>query len=239
MSIYTISDIHGCYDEFMALLEQIQFNPEHDTLYVLGDVVDRGEKPLDCLRYIMRTKNVHFLLGNHEDMMLAYYDDPSSAGAIRWYRNGYQTTLAQFNELSETERCKILAFIKKSPLYKTVKLKDRRYFLSHAGLDPSKSFNKQTSEDLTWSRKEFYSAKALDKYSVIFGHNITPFLRESMNEDKHDCSIWFDKTYSDKICIDGGCVYGGALIALRLDDEAVFYVKSSRGEQAAKMFFKS
>ena len=40
---YCISDIHGCYDEFMALLEKIAFNPAADTLYVLGDVIDRSD----------------------------------------------------------------------------------------------------------------------------------------------------------------------------------------------------
>ena len=39
--IYTISDIHGCYDKYQELLRTIHFSPD-DTLYVLGDVIDRG-----------------------------------------------------------------------------------------------------------------------------------------------------------------------------------------------------
>ena len=43
---YAISDIHGCYEEYIKLLEKINFS-EDDTLYILGDICDRGEKPMD------------------------------------------------------------------------------------------------------------------------------------------------------------------------------------------------
>ena len=61
--IYCISDIHGCYDEFMAVLEKIKFHST-DTLYVIGDAIDRGEKSIECINFIMRTPNVHFTIGN-------------------------------------------------------------------------------------------------------------------------------------------------------------------------------
>ncbi len=67
---YCISDIHGCYAEFMELLEQIKFDPEADTLYILGDAMDRGPRPIDCLEYIRKTPNIHYILGNHDVMML-------------------------------------------------------------------------------------------------------------------------------------------------------------------------
>lgn len=47
--IYIISDIHGCYDEYLELLKKIQFNDE-DELFVLGDVVDRGPQPVKVLK---------------------------------------------------------------------------------------------------------------------------------------------------------------------------------------------
>ena len=43
---YAISDIHGCYEEYIKLLEKIGFS-EYDTLYILGDICDRGEKPME------------------------------------------------------------------------------------------------------------------------------------------------------------------------------------------------
>ena len=66
--IYCISDIHGCYDEFTELLRKIDFSSD-DTLYVLGDAIDRGPESIKCLRYIMGASNIHLLMGNHEQMM--------------------------------------------------------------------------------------------------------------------------------------------------------------------------
>ena len=69
MSTYVLSDIHGEKDRFEAMLETIGFSQE-DTLYILGDVVDRGPDGISILRRIMNMPNVYMLLGNHEDMML-------------------------------------------------------------------------------------------------------------------------------------------------------------------------
>lgn len=49
---YVISDIHGCYDQFIELLDLIQLK-DSDTLYVLGDVVDRGPHPIKTLLKLM------------------------------------------------------------------------------------------------------------------------------------------------------------------------------------------
>ena len=46
--IYAVSDIHGCYRQYKEVLEKIAFSDE-DTLYVLGDVLDRGPEPLRVL----------------------------------------------------------------------------------------------------------------------------------------------------------------------------------------------
>ena len=63
---YIVSDIHGCYEQYLALLEKIHFF-EADELYVLGDVVDRGPEPIKVLQDMMKRPNVIFILGNHED----------------------------------------------------------------------------------------------------------------------------------------------------------------------------
>jgi serine/threonine protein phosphatase 1 len=63
---YVISDLHGCHTEFIELLDQIQFSPSNDALYILGDVIDRGDKNIDCLQFARKTPNVFLLMGNHE-----------------------------------------------------------------------------------------------------------------------------------------------------------------------------
>lgn len=52
MATYVISDIHGEYEKFMELLEEIELE-ENDTLYVLGDVLDRGEHPIKTVLKLM------------------------------------------------------------------------------------------------------------------------------------------------------------------------------------------
>ena len=64
---YAVSDIHGCYDKYIDLLRKISFGP-HDTLYVLGDVIDRGPDGFKILLDMAQRSNVINLLGNHEVM---------------------------------------------------------------------------------------------------------------------------------------------------------------------------
>ncbi len=51
MATYLIGDVHGCYDELIALLEQVEFNPDTDTLWLTGDPVARGPGSLEVLRF--------------------------------------------------------------------------------------------------------------------------------------------------------------------------------------------
>lgn len=66
---YVMSDIHGCYREYRKALKMIHFS-EEDTLYVLGDVVDRGPEPIRVLQDMMLRRNVFPIIGNHEYMAL-------------------------------------------------------------------------------------------------------------------------------------------------------------------------
>ncbi|VDZ96016.1 diadenosine tetraphosphatase [Salmonella enterica subsp. enterica] len=52
MATYLIGDVHGCYDELIALLQQVEFTPDTDTLWLTGDLVARGPGSLDVLRYV-------------------------------------------------------------------------------------------------------------------------------------------------------------------------------------------
>ena len=93
MAHYVLSDIHGEGDRFHRMLERIGFSSE-DTLYILGDVIDRGSDGIDLLREIMASPNMVMLLGNHEYMMLQYFRPGSTVmDAIRWNRNGNTPTL--------------------------------------------------------------------------------------------------------------------------------------------------
>ena len=69
IATYVMSDIHGQYDMFMELLATIELK-DTDTLYVLGDVLDRGLHPIKTLQQLMKMPNVICMVGNHELMAL-------------------------------------------------------------------------------------------------------------------------------------------------------------------------
>lgn len=221
--IYCVSDIHGCYEQLEQMLDKIGFSGE-DLLYILGDVVDRGESPVKCLSFAMNTKNVKMLMGNHEYMMLnALRHD---MGFDNWYgRNGGSVTLEQLNALEKGEAEKLLSFSAALPYFYELELNGRRFLLVHAGIRPELPLAEQSERDMVWLRDEFYREKALDGTTIIFGH--TPV--NHITEDGGSKQIWHDGRYGDKICIDCGCVYGGKLAALRLDDMAEFYIDGPEG----------
>ena len=67
--VYAISDVHGLYDKYIKMLDKIKFN-DSDTLYVLGDAIDRGPGPLKVLFDMHKRVNVIPLMGNHEYIAL-------------------------------------------------------------------------------------------------------------------------------------------------------------------------
>ena len=69
IATFVVSDIHGEYELFIRLLEEIQLK-ETDTLYVLGDILDRGPHPIQIILKLMEMSNVVCLTGNHELMAL-------------------------------------------------------------------------------------------------------------------------------------------------------------------------
>lgn len=80
MSIYAIGDLQGCYDEFRALLDKLQFDPEHDSLWLVGDLVNRGPRSLDCLRFVKSLdSSVICVLGNHDLHLLALAEGVGSS----------------------------------------------------------------------------------------------------------------------------------------------------------------
>ena len=66
---YVLSDIHGNLRRFESIMKQIDLQSD-DTMYVLGDVVDRYPDGIKILRRIMKMPNAKMLMGNHEYMML-------------------------------------------------------------------------------------------------------------------------------------------------------------------------
>ena len=79
MGIYAIGDLQGCYDPFRHLLDELDFDPDNDTLWLTGDLVNRGPKSLKTLRFVKSLgDSVITVLGNHDLHLLALH-----AGMVR------------------------------------------------------------------------------------------------------------------------------------------------------------
>lgn len=236
MSTYIISDLHGHYDEFLEMLRVIAFTDE-DMLYVLGDVVDRGPKPVTLLKDLMNRPNVVCLAGNHELMALEclnfllkevteenIYDlDEEMLGKLlNWQLNGSGTTLDEFAALSPEERDEVLDYLGEFDLYEEIELSGRKYLLIHAGLrnfEPDRPIEDYEPEELVWERPD-YDIPYFDDVTVVTGHTPTLFI-----ETEENIRPGFILKANNHIAIDCGCgIPGGRLACLRLDDQLEFYV---------------
>ena len=187
------------------MLELINFGDE-DTLYILGDVVDRGKYPIRTLLYIIEQPNMKMLLGNHEVLMLnSSYDKYYGC----WMNNGGEVTLDQYCKLNIDDKSRIEKYLKSLP--SVIELDE--YILVHAG------YTKEI-HDLDfciWAREDFLNRETGIDKTVIFGHTPTYF----MTREK-PMSIWYG---DERIGIDcGACFDGGRLGCLRLDDMKEFYI---------------
>lgn len=81
MSLYCIGDLQGCYAPFQRLLDKIAFSPSRDTLYILGDLVNRGSGSLEVLRSLSALgDSAQCLLGNHDLHLLAVWQGARKPG---------------------------------------------------------------------------------------------------------------------------------------------------------------
>lgn len=72
MATYFIGDIQGCFDELMLLLNKLNFDHRHDTLYLTGDLIGRGPDSLATLEFVTQHQNsIKTVLGNHDLHFLA------------------------------------------------------------------------------------------------------------------------------------------------------------------------
>jgi len=272
MATYAIGDIQGCYQSFQKLLKKIAFDPAKDTLWLVGDLINRGPKSLETLRFIIEhKKSIKCVLGNHDLHFLAV-----EAGVKRATRKDTFDELLGAKDLK-----KIVKWMRKQPLfYYDAPLNTA---MVHAGVPPQ--WNLQKVIEYAYEVSQcVQSENAVDFYQAMYGNTpdkwskslegmerlrvITNYLtrmrycrddgsldlteKVAVGKQSKELVPWFDvkrKTlgcdivfghwaslqgncYVDGVyALDTGCVWGGLLTALRLEDKKYFQVKS-------KEFFK-
>lgn len=229
-----MSDIHGHYTEFKKMLNEINFTKD-DTLYILGDIVDRGFENVKMIKYVMSHENIHMLLGNHEDMLLnCYFAKNVMDKAYNeniWFSNGGYTTKDELDHLPKEELEECLSFLQSLPRY--LFINNDTILLVHAGIFPKNTTSitelmKNQEDDCVWIRGEFFNSEKEYPFTIIFGHTPTSILPEL-------CYLFpkseFEKSeqskivkWKNRIAIDCGCAYNENLSCLRLDDMKEFYL---------------
>lgn len=231
MATYVMSDIHGAFDEFVQMLRLICFSDE-DTLYILGDVVDRGKNGVEILQYVMKTPNIKMILGNHEYMCMQFFKEDADQTVIRrWNRNGNYTTLAGFDKLSGTEKREVLDYIEKLPSQIRLSVCNVDYILVHGFLG-------ENTHDRVWNRPAPDEKPDLrENERLIIGHTpvceyVCPGTDEEMYVYSRQLSdkgehfrILHAEGFTDIDCCVGYGLSAARLACLRLEDGEEFYLK--------------
>lgn len=228
---YVMSDLHGRYDFYIKMLEKIKFVKE-DTLYILGDCVDRGDEGLKIVLDIAERDNVIGLMGNHDFLALSIISNldralkPGQLEDMRylidmWKMDGGMSTYNEYKKLSPEERKLALMTIDGFRNYAEVKIGEREFVLCHGGIrdySEDRTLSDYTIEDFAFFREDYSKPKFAKrgKY-LITGHTPTATI-EGATESK------IYKNH-DHIAIDCGAVFGYGLGCICLDTMEEFYVK--------------
>ena len=135
MNTYLIGDVQGCFDSLQALLKKINFNPDLDRLGFVGDLVNRGPKSLETMRFVCTLKNPLIVLGNHDLHLMALY-------FLRHHRD----RILEFKHISHTlqavldapDCAELIDFLLQQPFV----LLEKEFMMAHAGIPPQWSFDR-------------------------------------------------------------------------------------------------
>ncbi len=282
MSTYAIGDLQGCAASYDALLERIAFDPRHDRIWLVGDLVNRGPDSLTALRRAMAMDaSTVAVLGNHDLHLLAV-----SAGVRK---SGKGDTIAPI--LAAPDADVLLDWLRHRPLAHRGTVRSAReagerdvdVLMVHAGILPTWDADdtmrlageveaalrrddwRTTLAGLFGNRPARWSESLVDGDRLRAIVNGLTRLRYCSDDGRIDFDAkdapaatgvafpappagyrpWFEiatrrtrdalvvfghwstlglMVRDDVIALDSGCVWGGALTAVRLEDRAVFQV---------------
>lgn len=231
---YVMSDLHGDYKKYTKMLDLIEFSDE-DTLYILGDIVDRGAEPMKILYDMSMRPNVIPLMGNHEHMaedilrmtnveiteetIETNWNEDIVRAVQEWYENGGYTTSKDFHRLTQDDREYILDYLQDFSFYEEITVGENTFVLVHAGLpdfSPEKPLDEYPALLMLYTKTDYTKRYYSDRY-LVTGH-IPTFTIDPACEGK----IYRKNGH---IAIDCGVCHGKALGCIRLDDLKEFYIE--------------
>ena len=236
---YVMSDIHGQYNKYLNILEQISMSGE-DKLYIIGDVIDRGPDVANLLLDVLTDSRVIYMLGNHELMMI---NSLRSIDDVRtWFNNGAEFTIDQLTK-EGVDYKEIIPFMRELPvIIPDMEINGRIFHLSHAAMLYWKNRPEKTLymndldefdlERVVWSRDYAYhyptfeENKWLDRFypntTFLIGH--TPVYGTSYGQaDSNGNPVISIAPDGRLINLDCGCAGNKRLGCLRLEDMKEFY----------------
>ena len=231
MAVYVMSDLHGNYEGFMSILEQIHFS-EADEMYVDGDIVDRGRDGIKILQYMMMQPNIYPIIGNHEYALMQVLDfvtqeiteetigkiDEKTLQNIIEYQNiGGQVTLDEFHKLSKEEQRDIMEYLEEFAAYEKISVNGKEFIIIHAGFinfKPERKMEDYQLYELIFKAPNYERVYFEDKY-LVTGHLPTRAIYGAKPDE-----IFIANNH---IAIDCASGYGGKVGCIRLDDFKCFY----------------
>jgi len=276
MSTYAIGDLQGCYAELQDLLDKINFDKTNDQLCFVGDLINRGPKSLECLRFVKSLGNsANTVLGNHDLHLLAVAN-----GVRKPHRKDTLDDILNAADVNE-----LLDWVRNLPLL--VHNTELNFTMVHAGLPPEWTLGQalslaQETESLLRSEQfndfiqHMYgdqpdswsvSLEGYDRHRYII--NCLTRMRYCYKDGRLDLAAknapgkedkklipWYAladrKTKKQKIVfghwstvhlgkendfkkfnvypLDTGCLWGGEMTAMRLEDEKLFSVPSRQSK---------
>jgi bis(5'-nucleosyl)-tetraphosphatase (symmetrical) len=276
MAIYAIGDLQGCFFSLQQLLKKIQFNPESDRLWFVGDLVNRGSGSLEVMRWMLaHQSSVVVVLGNHDLHTLVVAE-----GFVSAHRGDTIQGLLDAPDAPE-----ILSWLRRQPLIHH----EHGYLMVHAGLLPEWTVEQAVGlgeevslalrgsnyreflqrmygnepnrwqDDLAgWDRLRVIT-NAMTRLRVCKPDGEMEFkFKGELDHIPNGYLPWFELTQRASLntpiifghwsalglqhknnvySLDTGCLWGGSLSAMRLEDKQIFQVPCHSNDAPVKLNF--
>lgn len=226
---YAIGDVHGRFDLLQDLVARIEADngarpPSDVHVVMLGDLIDRGPQSREIVDFFLTAApsfaKWHFIMGNHEEMLLKLIDQPDAALLPQFLRYGGRETFESYGAPQRVLDTPDLFSPDTLPFYvpEAHRIFLRRmddgiqvgdYFFTHAGVRPGVPIDQQDQQDLRWIRREFLDSEADHGTIVVHGHTVLDEVEVRPN----------------RIGIDTGAYKSGKLTALGLEGTERWFIQ--------------